>query len=169
MPALRGAGWETPFDRTCGEPRPVSIHRVRDFDDVVFAGDFRFLEGGLAAVRAFAAFDEGPALGLRVDFVFRATRRLPATASGCSGATSRTRSYTSRAVAEDPCRSRRAASFRRIRGSSEILRAEAIRFTASPIRPAPARAIARLFRIPGARGVRPAAVRRASTAPRHSP
>src|SRR2546426_5538460 len=149
MPALRGAGWETPFDGSCGEPGPVSFHGVLDCDDVVFAGDFRFLEGGLAAVRAFAAFDEGPALGLRVDFVSRATRRLPATASGCSGATSRTRSYTSRAVAEDPCFSRRAASFRRIRGSSEIRRAEAIRFTAPPLRPSPAIAIARLVRMRG--------------------
>src|SRR2546422_5713694 len=124
MPALRGAGWETPFNRTCGEPRPVSIHRVRDFVDVVFAGDFRFLEGGLAAVRAFAALDDGPALRLRVHFGFRATRRLPATASGCSGATSRTRSHTSRAVAEDPRRSRRPASFRRTRGASHIRGAE---------------------------------------------
>src|SRR2546425_7296411 len=88
--------------RTRGEPRPPSIHRFRDFDEVVFAADFRVLGRGLAAVRALAAFDGGPCPGLRVDFVFRATRRLPATASGCSGATSRTRSYTSRAVAEDP-------------------------------------------------------------------
>src|SRR2546425_8902165 len=100
MHVLQGPGRKT-FAR--GEPRPPSIHRFRDFDEVVFAGDFRVLKRGLAILRAFAVFDGGPRLGVRVDFVFRATRRRPATASGCSGATSRTRSYTSRAVAEDPC------------------------------------------------------------------